>query len=157
MKKYTIYRLEKFTFYYYDEKDGENVEDRCVLGYFYPREALTKAVDMCREFGIKDEEIAVQECVLEVYRIPKYIYELSYAYSILDPDLQYIDYAYVFPPQRSYQRCLQLKAELQKEKKYQKSNDRIFDKETPDGFWIEKLQINKLYNVITVDNQEKGL
>ena len=69
----------------------------------------------------------------------------------------YIDYDYVFTPQRNRKCCLELKADLQQDRKYQCSKEKIFDKETPDGFWIEKLQINKLYNVITVDNQEKSL
>ncbi len=157
MKKYTIYRLEKFKFHYYDEKDDENVEDRFVLGYFCPYEELVKAIEVCKKYDIKEDELAVHEFPLELSKNQKYIYELSYGYSILDSNSRYIDYDYVFTPQRNRKCCLELKADLQQDRKYQCSKEKIFDKETPDGFWIEKLQINKLYNVITVDNQEKSL
>ena len=74
----------------------------------------------------------------------------AYEYSVLNADGQYVDYSYVFPPQRSRGRCLRLKTELQKQKKYRPESRKIVDIMTDDGFWTEKYCLNELYNVVTI-------
>lgn len=145
-----IFRLDKVKFYYYDSVDKENVEDSCVLGYFSSQEELDKALLVCKQYGVDKGELFVQEFFVELANNQKFIYELSYEYSVLNSDKQYVDYSYVFPPQRSREKCLDLKFELQKIGKYRLSQNKIVDKMTDEGFWIEKLKLNKLYSVVTV-------
>lgn len=145
-----IFRLEKIKFYYYDKAEKENVEDLYVLGYFSSREELDKAMLICKQYGIDGGELSVQEFLVELAENQKFIYELSYEYSVLNADGQYVDYSYVFPPQRSRGRCLRLKTELQKQKKYRPESRKIVDITTDDGFWTEKCCLNKLYNVVTI-------
>lgn len=144
-----IFRLDKVKFYYYDSVDNENVEDLYVLGYFDSQEELDKALLVCKQYGVDKGELSVQEFFVELANNQKFIYELSYEYSVLNSDKQYVDYSYVFPPQRSREKCLGLKFELQKLKKYRPSQNKIVDKKTDQGFWIEKWELNKLYSVVT--------
>ncbi len=150
MSNKKIFRLDKVKFYYYDSVDKENVEELCVLGYFDSQEELDKALLVCKQYGIDKGELSVQEFFVELANNQKFIYELSYEYSVLNSDKQYVDYSYVFPPQRSREKCLELQIELQKLKKYRPSQNKIVDKMTDEGFWVEKLKLNKLYSVVTV-------
>jgi len=140
VKENMIYRLEKFKFYYYDNEENENVEDVYVLGYFTSYEQLENAINICQNYGIKKEELRFFKFDLKLRDNQKYIYELSYSYSMLDSNMQYVDYSYVFAPQSCKKSCLQLKVDLQKDVKYQSNDKKIFDEETQDGFWIEKLE-----------------
>lgn len=82
---------------------------------------------------------------------------MSYGYSVLNKKKQYVDYAYVFAPQNSSNDCKKLKKELIKIKKYMPNPNKIFDDdEAPDGFWIVKLTINKLYGVILKNKVKRG-
>ena len=90
-----IFRLEKIKFYYYDKAEKENVEDLYVLGYFSSREELDKAMLICKQYGIDGGELSVQEFLVELAENQKFIYELSYEYSVLNADGQYVDYSYV--------------------------------------------------------------
>lgn len=154
MDKY-IYRLDKVNFYYYDYKDDENVEDRYVLGYFSSVEEIEKASRICEENGIVSGELEATRFDFCYKENQKFVYELSYGYSILNKKKQYVDYSYVFAPQNSSSDCKKLKKELLKIEKYMPNKNKIFDdEEAPDGFWIVKLTINKLYGVI-LKNKEK--
>ena len=146
MKSLIIYRLDKYKFYAHDIEDGEDDEERFVLGYFNSRNKLEEAIETCINHGIKRNELDVNEFELICLARRKFIYELSFGYTLQKSDGGYIDYAYVFPPQLSKKDCLKLKFELKKEPKYQGGENKVFDF-PPDGFWIEKIQLNKLYNV----------
>ena len=152
MKKNLIFRLDKYIYFYHDNEDDENVEERYVLGYFTSKENLQKAIKICEQNEINKKELKVHEFLLSYTRRRKYIYELSYEYTILNEKHQYIDYSYIFPPQISKDLCIQEMKLLLKEEKYKPTNNKIFDSATSNGFWIEKLQLNKLYNVIPIND-----
>ncbi len=149
MSKY-IYRLEKFHFYYHDYDDGEDVEDCYVLGYFSSKKEIEKAVSVCEQNGISRNELRTIRLEFCYINKQKYVYELSYGCSVLNQRKQYVDYSYVFPPQNSVEDCKRMKSELIKTEKFKPVPDKIFDDEATDGFWIEKLKLNKLYGVISI-------
>lgn len=147
MSRY-IYRLEKFHFYYYDYEDGEDVEDCCVLGYFSSKKEVEKAIAVCERNGISQNDLRTIRFEFCYTNRQEYVYELSYGYSILNQKNRYIDYSYVFPPQNTDDDCKRMKNELIKTEKFKPMPNKIFDDEMPDGFWVEKLKLNKLYGVI---------
>lgn len=144
-----IYRLEKVKFYRFDRKDQEAVEDRYLIGYFSSPEELEKAVAICEENGIPAKNLEAMRFDFTYIGKGKTVYELSYGYSILNRKKQYVDYYYSFAPQNSVSACKKLKKEILKIDKFKPSPEKIFDDDMPDGFWIEKLSINKLYGVIS--------
>lgn len=148
MKYNIIFRLDKCKYFYYDKEDDEDVEDRYVLGYFNSPEKLADAIQTCKQYGVAEEELQVQKFALKYTERQKFLYILSYEYAIMNSKNEYIDYSYVFPPQINRQFCNQLKIKLMQEDRYKKTDNKIFDSMPPDGFWIEKVQINKLYSVI---------
>lgn len=152
MKTLKIYRIDKFKFYGYDIENREDDEERFVLGYFNLRNELEEAIKVCINYGINRDEIDIKEFELSCTKQRKFIYELSFGYTLLKPNGGFIDYSYVFPPQLSKQDCLKLKSDLKKDSKYQGGANKIFDF-PPDGFWIEKMQLNKLYNVESRDKK----
>ena len=147
MNTLIIYRLDKYKFYAHDIEDGEDDEERFVLGYFNSRNKLEEAIETCISHGIKRNELDIHKFGLICSQRRKFIYELSFGYTLLMPEGRFTDYAYVFPPQLSKQDCVKLKLELKKESKYQGGENKVFDF-SPDGFWIERFKLNELYNVI---------
>ena len=145
-----IYRLDKVKFYRFDWKDKEEVEDRFKLGYFSSLEELDKAVAICVENDIPFKNLEAMRFDFDYKKNQKYIYELGYEYSILNRKKQYVDYDYLFAPQNSLAACKKLKKEVLKIDKYKPAPEKIFDDEAPDGFYIEKLKLNKLYSVISI-------
>lgn len=145
----TVYRLQKYKFYYYDSTDNENVEEGVILGYFDSNTELLKAIKICNKYGISEEELKVDEFSVNISSNQKYLYILSYSYSLLIEG-KYIDYDYVFEPKTSQKKCSDLKNKLLLEQKYQYNENKIYDSEMPDGFWVEKCKINKLYSVISI-------
>ena len=150
MKNSYIYRLDKVIFYRYDYKDSENVENCFCLGYFDSVEELEKAVLICEQNGISSADLQAMRFDFCYNEKQKFAYELTYGYSVLNRKKQYVDYSYIFAPQNSLKNCKKLKNDLLKTEKYKPSPNKIFDDEMPDGFWIEKFIINKLYSVITL-------
>lgn len=151
MLNITVYRLEKYKFYYHYLEDNEDVEERCVLGFFNSQFELKKAMLICENNGLNKTELAVNEFNMNIKKSQKYIYALSYSYSVINKDNNYIDYEYNFEPQKNRERCIALKEELKKNTKFQHNENKIYDVETLDGFWIERFAINKLYAVENLD------
>lgn len=149
-KRLIIYRLEKYKFHFHDTEDNEDVEERRVLGYFNSKAELVHAIEISKQNDILESEILVKEFLLDLSIRQKYIYELSYSYSILTPDNEYVDYDYTFDPQKDRKKCRQLKETLAFQEKYKFNDKKIFDPKTCDGFWIEKYKLNKLYGVIKI-------
>lgn len=144
----TIYCLQKYKFFYYDEKDDENVETCYLLGYFDSLQNVESAITVCKENGLSDDELKVEYFTLSLLKRQKYLYILSYGYSILNEKGEYIDYEYVFEPKTNRKKCVELKKQLEEQPKYCHTKERIYDSETKKGFYIARFEINKLYSVI---------
>ncbi len=144
----TIYCLQKYRFFYYDEEDDENVETRYLLGYFNSSEKVKDAIEVCKANGISDDELRVETFELSLSKRQKYLYILTYAYSILNAREEYTDYDYVFEPKTNRKQCLELKEQLEKQLKYRHTSEKIYDSETVNGFYIACYELNKLYSVI---------
>lgn len=144
----TIYCLQKYQFFYYDEKDDENVETCYLLGYFNSLQSVENAIGVCKENGISDDELKVERFNLSLSKRQKYLYILSYAYSVIDEKGEYTDYEYVFEPKTNRKKCLELKKQLEEQPKYCHTEERIYDPETMRGFYIARFEINELYSVI---------
>lgn len=145
-----IYKLERVKFYRFDWKDKEPVEDRYLVGYFTSLEELDKAVAICVENDIPFKSLEAMRFDFDYIKNRNYIYELTYGFSIINQKKQYVDYYYSFAPQNSIAACKKLKKEILKLDKYKPSSEKIFDDEWLDGFYIEKLKLNKLYSVISI-------
>ena len=144
----TIYCLQKYRFFNYDEKDDENVEIWYLLGYFNSLEKVKDAIEVCKANGISDDELRVETFELSLSKRQKYLYILTYAYSILNAKEEYTDYDYVFEPKTNRKQCLELKAQLEKQPKYRHTYEKIYDSETINGFYIARYELNQLYSVI---------
>lgn len=144
MKK--IYLLEEIKFYYIDEKDGENVEDINIVGYFSTKNKISLAKKKCIRFGMKKEELFCSEFEFNS-KNQKYVYILFYEYSTKD-ESGYTDYFYKFQPQTSKKKCIQLKEELLKKDFYKPNENKIFDDFTDRGFSIRKIMIDTIITVV---------
>ncbi len=144
----TIYCLQKYRFFYYDEADDENVEIRYLLGYFNSPEKVKDAIEVCKANGISDDELRVETFELSLSKRQRYLYILTYAYSILNAKEEYTDYDYVFEPKTNRKQCLELKGQLEKQPKYRHTNEKIYDPDTMNGFYIARYELNQLYSVI---------
>jgi hypothetical protein len=146
-----VYHLEKYKYFYTDVSDGERVEDRLTLGFFSSKNELDSAIEICISSGISKEDLRIQTYTLNLRKHQKYVFLLSYGYSIEnDSDGSYVEYYDIFSPQSDLKTCVQLKEKLLKEDRYQKRIDKIYDSEMPDGFWIEPYKLNRLYNVVSI-------
>lgn len=146
--RFIIFRLSKYTLYSYDEAEKENIEERQILGYFNSIEEIKNSIWLCVKSGIDKNNLTVNAYSITLRKGQKYIYELSYSYSIQTTTGEYMDYEYIFDPQGNKLDCLKLKERLVRQPKFQPSSNKIFDSSMPDGFWIERYTINKLYTVI---------
>lgn len=142
-----IYRLESVKFYYSDSSDGENVEERLILGHFSSHSKLDEAKKECLKNGFKDSELSVSCFFDEFSYNQKYVYVLTHQYSILN-DNRYTDYEYIFPPFSNRKKCLDLKKQLLENPKYAFSEKRCYEVQPPDGFCISKQLIDYLYCVV---------
>ena len=143
-----IYLLEYNKFYYYDPKDDENVEEIRKLGYFSTRE---KAEEIKKKIVSKneypEENLMIVPIEFKTSKKQKYVYVLSYGYSIKEKD-EYDDYYYFFPPMTNRKKCLLLMKKLQNEKKYMHSKEKIYDEGTKYGFLITRIKIDEFYDLI---------
>lgn len=147
MIKY-FYEVNYVIFYYYDESDKENVEDIFFAGYF---SSLNKAKESIRRMMLYSKE----HNVFENYKItkrrvtcekpPKYLYRSYYEYSIILDTGKYVDYSYVFSPKATKKEAEKLCRDLRQHKKYQKQEGRDYSAFPPDGFGIEKIEVDYIW------------
>ena len=71
MLNITVYRLEKYKFYYHDLEDNEDVEERCVLGFFNSQFELKKATLRCENNGVNKTELTVNEFNMNIKKSQK--------------------------------------------------------------------------------------
>lgn len=142
-----LYKLIIYDFSYYDPYDDEYVEDVSIVGYFTSREKLQDAIEICKKNGVKDNNLLIKAYDIKLSSHQKYIYELSYGYAIYNAENDtYTDYYYnMLMPQKNKKLCLELKKTLLQEEKFAMADYKIYDCE-PDGFFIEKYILNKLYH-----------
>lgn len=143
-----IYLLEYRDFYFHDEKDDEDVEDRVLLGYFSSTIKINEAIEICIQHKIDKSKLQITEYSFKANANQKYVYVLGYEYSILDKNEEYIDFFYNFEPMTNLKQCLFLKNQLIHENKYKVTENKIFDSETDNGFYVSKMQINTLYGIV---------
>lgn len=144
MKKQKIYYLKERKFYGYDKEDDENIEDIMDIGYFASADKVEVAKKICIDNGIQPELIFVDEFEVELNHNQRYVYITSHEYSIIK-DGQYIDYTYIFPPLCNRKKCLDLIEKLKTEDKYKFSESRCYEYFPPDGFFINKLDIDTMW------------
>lgn len=143
----TIYRLSEYRFYGIDPSDGERVEERRILGYFSDRSKLAEALLACRRCGIGEEETAVEEFSVPLRRGRRFLYELSYEFSLRRGE-NVEDFYDIFGPQKSRWQCLRLKRRLQRSHpRFRPAEGKEYT-QSYDGFWIERYEIDKLYSVL---------
>lgn len=101
---------------------------------------------------MKKDDIRITDFKVNLRKNQKYIYELNYSYTVfLDPEKEYyVDYDYIFEPKSNRRDCLKLKSELLKNRKYQKTSEKIYSTNSDDGFTIEKYELNEMYNYLVV-------
>ena len=150
----SIFRLEKYKFYYFDESDQEPVEDKVPLGYYSNIQRLNEIIRLCNDNGIEKNDLRITKFSVRLRKNQKYIYELNYSYFIfLDNKKEYyVEYDYIFEPKGSYRECMKLKNELLKEVKYQYTSEKNYYQDSDKGFTVEKYELNELYNDLVVFN-----
>lgn len=144
--KRKITLIELVSFEGIDETDNERIEDRYIVGYFFNQDKINDAILLCKEKKEKDEEIVLTEYEMECSPNQKYVYVLSYEYTIIVND-QFQDFYYIFEPQSSKRKCFLMKQSLTKDKKYQRSPEKIYEDNTIDGFYIAKMEIDCVFTV----------
>lgn len=149
----SIYLVEERNFYYYDEKDQENVEENYIIGYFSTLEKAQKAISLCVEQGILRDKLFVEEIPLKYSRLQRNVYVLCYDYAILDDNNEYQDYFYKFPPCTNRAQCMRQKAELLKQDKFSVKPYKIFYNSS-DGFYVDKIAINFVGHVVFKNRKE---
>lgn len=139
-----IYLLELVEFYYCDKNDGEDVEDRWIIGYFTQFSKLEEYLKNCFLCKKNSEKVVVTPFEVDINYNQKYIYILSYEYTYLI-DGHYVDYSYVFEPQRNYTDCMELMNRIKMEDKYSHNDEKIYDENSKLGFFVEKYELNCCY------------
>lgn len=137
-----IYMVEFNRFYYFDQTDGEPVEDKYTVGYFTTKELAEMAIQKCiTETKYNREEFKVVEYDIKLGKNQKYLYVLNYEFSILNSDGLYEDFYYKYTPQTNVKKCRDLKQYLVLNKMINKRENAIYDV-SKDGFYIDKIEIN---------------
>lgn len=137
--KRDLYYVELVKFYYHDESDDEDVEDRNGIGYFTDEKIKNEAIEFCKARKEEDEEIVITKYTLDLNYNQKYIYVLLHEHSIEDNE-EY-DYYYRFEPMSNPKKCLEYKQKICNDPRYRNDGKRIFYY-SPDGFYIERAKIN---------------
>ena len=144
----SIYRLEEVHYHCFDMLDEEDVEERLLIGYFSSIEKMNTAINICIENGINPKNIRISTFFDNFTKNQKYVYVLSHVYSIIQQDGNYLDYEYIFPPYSNRKKCLKLKSMLIQKERYAFSNNRCYDIQPPDGFYISNDEIDFIYHSI---------
>ncbi len=143
--KRDLYYVELVKFYYHDESDDEDVEDRNGIGYFTDEKIQNDAIKLCKALKEEGEEIVITKSTLDMNYNQKYIYVLMYEYSTKENE-EYTDYYYRFEPMSNPKKCLEYKQKICNEPRYRDDGNRIFD-DTPDGFYVKKVEINLIGHI----------
>lgn len=143
-----IYRLEEVYYYNFDPSDEEDVEERLLIGYFSSIEKMNIAINICISNGIKLKNIRISTFFDNFTQNQKYVYVLSHVYSIIGQNGNYLDYEYIFPPFSNRKKCIQLKSKLSQKKQYAFSDNRCYNIQPPDGFYISNDEIDFIYHSI---------
>lgn len=147
MIKY-FYEVNYIIFYYYDKIDGENVEDTFFAGYF---SSLDKAKESIRRMMLYSKEHNVSENYKITKRrvicekTPKYLYRTYHEYAKILDTGEYVDYSYVFSPKATRKEAEDLCRALRQCKKYRKQDGRDYSAFPPDGFGIEKVEVDHIW------------
>lgn len=148
-----IYFVQQKKYYGYDAADDENIEEFMVIGYFTSPKLVDNVKQICVSNGIDEKEIDVQSFDIFLNN-KKFIYVLSHMYSIKKADGNYTDYEYIFEPQTSNKKCIELIKKLKLDSKYGFNKNRIYEDYTSDGFIIDKFIINCIYYPIVMQLSE---
>lgn len=143
-----IYRLEEVHYCNFDASDEEDIEERLLIGYFSSVEKLNIAINICTSNGINLNNIRISTFFDNFTRNQKYVYVLSHVYSIIDENGEYLDYEYIFQPFSNRKKCFLLKTQLSQKDRYAFSDDRNYNIQPPDGFYISKDEIDFIYHSI---------
>lgn len=144
MKKTKIYFIQEKKYYGYDENDEENIEECMIIGYFTSQKMINVVKNICLQNGIKEEDFDVQCFNVSINYNQKFVYVLSHAYSFQEKDGSFTDYEYIFEPQSNKKNCIRLKTELKTKPKYNYSRSRDYSCCPPDGFVIERYELNHI-------------
>ena len=137
MKTQKVFLIELVCSQGVDGTDNEPIEERLDCGYFL---SLQKFEEACKQLsmGLNDGwKIEKSIFEMELSKRQKWLYTLFYEYSIGE-DVYY----YSFPPCTSRAKCIELKRELLKNKKYQHDINRHYFNNNY-GWSIEQNEIIK--------------
>lgn len=138
-----IYLVEFLRYYYKDDTDNEDVEDRYTIGYFNSSKLAYKAIKECLEYDEKlnEKDFLITELNFKYTKKQKYLYVLNYEYSIINDENLYEDFYYKYPPCKNKKECKEQKKIITNSKSFFKKENAIHDI-SKDGFYIDKILIN---------------
>ncbi len=138
-----IYLVEFLRYYYKDNIDNEDVEDRYTIGYFSSSKLAYKAVKECLENDEKlnEKDFIITELNFKYTKNQKYLYVLNYEYSIINDKNLYEDFYYKYPPCKNKKECKEQKKNIINSKNFSKKENALYDI-SKDGFYIDKILIN---------------
>ena len=137
-----IYFLQHKIFNGIDAKDGESIEENKIIGYFSSEEKLNQAIKLCKESGIEQAQLCVENFKVKLKPLQKSVYVLSHEYSVVEIDGSFTDFEYIFPPKANKSECKKLMRKLESDNKYSYHKDRIYDVQPPKGFLITRFKLN---------------
>jgi len=144
MKK-DIFLVELVNYYYYDETDHENVEDRHIIGYFFDIDIMNQAIELCNDRKKESEQVVITKESIDCNYNQKFVYVLCYEYSLFDGN-NYTDYYYHFEPFSNYNKCMIQKDKLLNEQKYMNDGKKIFY-DSIDGFYVDKILTDTIFYI----------
>lgn len=143
-----VYRLDEVTYYCFDEKDSEDVEERIILGFYSSLENLKNAIESYIKYGISKDKLFITSYFDNFTYNQKYVYYLTHEYSIVDSNGEYImDYEYIFRPYSNKKKCKMLMEKLKNDEKYAYNANRDYKSQPPDGFYIGVAKLDATSNI----------
>ena len=140
-----IYFLQHKIFNAIDDKDGEPIEENKIIGYFSSKEKLNQAINLCKESGIEQAQLCVENFKIKLKAWQKSVCVLTHEYSVLEPNGSFTDFEYIFAPKANKSECKKLMRELECDVKYSFSKDRIYDAQPPKGFLITRFKLDVVW------------
>ena len=140
-----IYFLQQKKYYGYDSADDENIEECMAIGYFTSLKLVEIAKKICIDNGVDEINLDVQTFDVPLNNNQKFVYVLSHSYSIRQADGTFTYFEYLFEPQSSNTRCVELKEKLKLEPKYKYQANRDYSLYPPDGFCIDKYRLDCIF------------
>ena len=103
------------------------------------------AKKICIDNGVDEINLDVQTFDVPLNNNQKFVYVLSHSYSIRQADGTFTYFEYLFEPQSSNTRCVELKEKLKLEPKYKYQANRDYSLYPPDGFCIDKYRLDCIF------------